>query len=336
MPKTILITGVGGFIGSHCLSHVLVNTDWNVVGIDSWNHKGISERVSESTHYQRNKHRVNVYTHDLSAPISNVMQEKIGKVDYIINFASQSHVDRSLTDPVPFVQNNVNVILTMLEYVRKSQPEKFIQIGTDETYGPTDGIHAHKEWDCIRPSNPYSASKAAQEAICISYWRSYNVPIILTNIMNNYAETQDPEKFVPMVIKKVINEETVYIHSDPTCQFSGSRFWLHPRNLSDALIFLLKEVPVDYYPKHDRPQRFNVVGEVQITNLDMALKIAEIIGKPLKYELVDAHTSRAGHDLHYGLDGRKLKSYGYEFPKGFEESLRKTVEWTINNPRWLK
>lgn len=336
MSKRILLTGVGGFICSHALSHILLNTDWEVIGIDSWNHKGISERLTQSNHYQNNKDRVTIYTHDLNSPLSNILINKIGKVDYIINFASQSHVDRSITDPVPFVQNNVNVILNMLEYARRIKPSKFIQIGTDETYGPSDGVNAHKEWDCIKPSNPYSASKACQEAICISYWRTYNVPIVLTNIMNNFAETQDPEKFVPLVMRKIMKGETVLIHSDPKCEVSGSRFWLHPRNLTDALIFILNSVEVPIYPKTDIPERFNIVGETQITNLDMAKKIADIMKKPLKYELVDAHTSRSGHDLHYGLCGDKLKSYGYTFPKNFDESLKKTVLWTMDHPEWLK
>lgn len=336
MPKKVCITGIGGLIGSHCLSHVLLNTDWDIVGIDSWKHKGISERITENEHYQKHKSRVKIATHNLSAPLSPFLIDSIGHVDYIINFASQSHVDRSISDPVPFVENNVSLVLNMLEYSRKIKPEKFIQIGTDEVYGPTDGVHAHPEWSAIIPSNPYSASKACQESIAISYWRTYNVPIILTNIMNQVAEMQDVEKFIPMVIKKIMNGEKVQIHVDPKTGKSGTRFWLHARNTSDALVFILKNIAPKLYPEALRPERFNIVGEQQISNLDMALMIAEIIGKPLDYELVDAHSSRPGHDPHYGLSGDKLKDYGYHFPTNFKESLRKTVEWTIANKRWLK
>lgn len=336
MVKTCLISGCGGFIGSHCLSHVLVNTDWNVVGLDSFNHKGLSERISFNEHYQKHKSRVRIYTHNLNAPISQVLTDTIGKVDYIINFASQSHVDRSISDPVPFAQNNVNVILNMLEYARYVHPEKFIQIGTDEVYGPTDGVHTHPEWSPIIPSNPYSASKAAQDGFAISYWRTFNVPLILTNIMNSVGEYQDAEKFIPMIMKKIINKEKVLIHSDPTCTIPGSRFWLHARNTSDALLFILNKVAVQLYPQSARPERFNIVGEQQIDNLEIAKMIAKIMGKELDYELVDAHSSRPGHDPHYGLCGDKLKSYGYEFPVNFYDSLEKTVKWTLENPRWLK
>jgi dTDP-glucose 4,6-dehydratase len=331
----ILITGAGGFIGSHCLSHILATTDWDVVCLDSWNHKGISERITESEHYQANKERVDVFTHDLNSPISDLLIKKIGYIDYVINFASASHVDRSITDPVPFVLNNVNIALNMMEFARKIRPQKFIQIGTDEVYGPTDGVHNHPEWSPILPSNPYSASKASQDAIAISYWRTYGVPLILTNIMNTFGEMQDPEKLIPMVIRKVLLGEKVTIHSDPTKTISGARFWLHARNTSDALLFMLKNIPVPLFPQSSRPERFNIVGGKQISNLEMAQLIAKIIGKPLNYELIDATTSRSGHDMFYGLSGEKLYNYGHRFPKNLEKSLEDTVTWTVRNPRWV-
>lgn len=336
MKKRVLITGVGGFIGSHCFAHILANTDWEVVGIDSWKHKGISERVAESKHYHENCHRVKIFTHDLSAPISDVLIEKIGDIDFIINFASDSHVDRSITNPVPFVQNNVNVVLNMLEYARIAKPSKFIQIGTDEVYGPTDGITAHPEWSAILPSNPYSASKACQEAIAISYWRTFGTPIILTNVMNTFGEMQDPEKFVPMVVSNLTKGKRTYIHSDPEGKNPGTRFWLHARNTSDALLYILKNVHPSEYPTTDRPERFNIVGERQISNLDIAKMIAQIMGKELDYALVDAHSSRPGHDLHYGLSGDKLAEHGYKYPTNLSDSMKKTIEWTLANPRWIR
>lgn len=336
MSKRVLLTGVGGFIGSHCFAHILANTDWEVIGIDSWKHKGISERIAESKHYHENCHRVKIFTHDLSAPLSDVLINKIGDIDFIINFASDSHVDRSITNPVPFVQNNVNVVLNMLEYARIAQPLKFIQIGTDEVYGPTDGITAHPEWSAILPSNPYSASKAAQEALAISYWRTYGISIILTNVMNTFGEMQDPEKFVPMVISKLTKGQKITIHSDQDGINPGTRFWLHARNTSDALLYILNNVRPTFYPRNDRPERFNIVGERKISNLDIARMIAEIMNKELNFELVDAHSSRPGHDLHYGLDGDKLSEHGYKYPTNLADSMKKTIEWTLANPRWIR
>ena len=336
MAKRILLSGIGGFIGSHCLSHVLTTTDWEVVGIDSWNHKGISERVAESKHYQNNRERVKIFTHDLNSPISHVLENKIGKIDYIINFASDSHVDRSITTPVPFVQNNINIALNMLEYTRRIKPEKIIQIGTDEVYGPTDGVHNHPEWSAIIPSNPYSASKAAQDAIATGYWRTYGTPLILTNIMNTFGEYQDSEKFIPLVVKKILNKEKITIHSDKTKTISGARYWLHARNTSDALLFMLKNVPIKSYPLWSRPERFNIVGGKQISNLEIVKWISNIIGQDAIYEMVDSETSRPGHDAFYGLSGEKLKSYGHTFPKNLEESFEKTIRWYVDNPRWLR
>lgn len=336
MSKRVLITGAGGFIGSHCLSHFLVNTDWKIICIDSWNHKGVSERIADSIHYQKNKDRVTVYTHDLNAPLSDILIDKIGHVDYIVNFASDSHVDRSIEDPVPFVKNNVNVALTMVEYARRAKPEKFIQISTDEVYGATDGKMVHPEWSAILPSNPYSASKACQEAIVISYWRTYGVPVIITNIMNTAGEYQSSEKYVPMVIKKILKGEKVQVHYDPKTGEPGSRFWLHARNTSDAILFLLNKIEAVKFPQSDRPERFNIVGERRISNLDIAKMIANVMGKELNYDLVDAHSSRPGHDPHYGLCGKKLEKAGYKFPINLDESLKKMVKWTLDNPRWLK
>jgi dTDP-glucose 4,6-dehydratase len=333
--KRILITGIGGFIGSHFLSHFLLNTDWQIIGTDSWRHKGISERITHNKHYQDNKSRVTILTHDLTTPFSNIAKKTICNIDYIVNLASESHVERSITDPVDFVKNNVAVVLNVLELAREIKPEKFIQIGTDESYGATDEYTAHKEWDTILPSNPYSASKASQEAIAISYWRTYGVPVILTNTMNNFAEMQDPEKFLPMTIKKILSGEVLEIHANPELTKSGSRYWIHARNHADAILFLLNNCQPKMYPEFNKPERFNIVGERRINNLELAQKISEILDKPLKYKLVDAHTSRSGHDLHYGLNGEKLRELGWIHPIGFDLSLNRTVSWYLDNKEWL-
>jgi dTDP-glucose 4,6-dehydratase len=333
--KKIFLSGIGGFIGSHFLSHFLLNTDWEIIGTDSWSHKGISERITHNKHYQQNKSRVTILTHDLTAPFSSILKHRIGKVDYIINLASESHVERSITDPVDFVKNNVAVVLNMLELARDIKPEKFIQIGTDESYGATDEFTAHREWDTILPSNPYSASKASQEAIAISYWRTYGVPVILTNTMNNFAEMQDPEKFLPMVIKKILSGEVLDIHANQELTKAGSRYWIHARNHADAILFLLKNCMVKFYPDYGKPERFNIVGERRISNLELAQKVSEILNEPLKYKLVDAHSLRKGHDLHYGLNGEKLGELGWIHPIGFDLSLVRTVNWYMENKEWL-
>lgn len=331
-----LVTGIGGFIGSHLLQHVLEKTDWDIVGVASWKHKGTPERVEQVL--KKNPawvERLTMITHDLEAPFTEMTKKRIGKVDYIVNVASESHVDRSITDPVPFIQNNVNLMLTMLEFAREVKPLKFLQVSTDEVYGVApEGIN-HKEWSSIVPSNPYSASKAAQEAICVSYWRTYGVPLIITNTMNNFGEMQDTEKFIPLLIKKIANDEDVTVHG--SAERVGSRFYLHARNHADAILFLLNNIdPVLYEEGHDLvPDRFNVVGESEVSNLEMAQLVAHIMGKDLKYHFEDVHAQRPGHDRRYALDGSKLKALGWEAPFSLNESLQKTIDWTLYNNAWL-
>lgn len=336
MSKKVLLTGIGGFAGSHILEHILTNTDWNVIGIASWKHRGTPERIEEVLKGNPTwKDRVTVITHDLVSPLTDITKRRIGKCDYILNVASESHVDRSITDPVPFIKNNVDLVINMLEFAREYPCEKFIQFSTDEVYGVAPFGVNHKEWSPILPSNPYSASKASQEAIAVSYWRTYGIPLIITNTMNLFGETQDGEKFMAKVIRCIGSGETVPVHGKEGK--IGSRYYLHARNMADAIVFLLKNVnPTPYAQDVDIiPDRFNIVGDVELNNLEVAQTISELIGKELKYELIDHHSTRPGHDYRYGLDGTKLKELGWQAPLDFRTSLAKYINWTLTNKQWL-
>ena len=189
------------------------------------------------------------------------------------------------------------------------------EISTDEVYGPTDGKTLHREWDPIVPSNAYSASKAAQEAIATSYWRSYGLPLIIVNLMNNFGEMQSPDKFPAIVQRKVRAGECVHIHA--TNGVVGSRFYIHSRNSADAFLFILKNVTPYRHIEGvaDKPERFNISDEdSQISNLELAAMIAKFIGRKLDYDIVSASTSRPGHDIHYGLSGAKLAALGSAQP----------------------
>src|SRR4051812_24287076 len=177
-----LITGVAGSIGVHMLAHIMHNTDWHVIGIDSFRHKGEFDRLTEvcKDHPEWRK-RITIITHDLTAPFTDRQLKRLESVDYVIHLASLSDVQGSIDDPVPFIRNNVDITLNTLELARKIKPKAFIQFSTDEVYGSAENGHGHKEWETILPSNPYSASKASQEAIAIAYWRSYGAPVIITN-----------------------------------------------------------------------------------------------------------------------------------------------------------
>ena len=338
MVKRLLLTGIGGSIASHLFAHICHNTDWEIVGIDSFRHKGWSDRINEmlNGHPEWQK-RLTVITHDLLAPFSSMTKTKIGKVDYIINMASLSDVWDSIKDPVPFVQNNVWLILNMLEYAREIKPEVFIQISTDEVYGPIESKYSKgvKEWEAIIPSNPYAASKAAQELIAISYWRTYNVPLIITNCMNNFGEMQQPNKFPVMVQKGIAKDEEILIHGEEGK--IGSRSYIHSRNFADALIFLIKNIkPTIHKPGTvDRPDRYNIAGDKQLDNLELAKLIAKLMGKELKYRLESSQVQRPGHDAHYALDDSKIKALGWKSPVSFEESLKHTIKWQTKNKEWI-
>lgn len=336
--KKVLLTGAGGSIGVHCIAHIMHSTDWGIVALDSFRHKGEFDRITEvCTDHPEWKKRITIFTHDLTAPLTARQTDTIGEIDYIINLASLSDVQASIDDPVPFLRNNSELMVNILEYARVAKPEVFIQFSTDEVYGSAEIDQGHPEWDTILPSNPYSASKAAQEAYAIAYWRSYGVPVIITNTMNNFGEMQQSSKYPVIIQKKIESGETIQVHAASDGQI-GTRFYLHSRNAADAVLFILNNLPP--YKHHpgavDRPDRYNIVGDKQLDNLELAQTIARLLGKELKYELVDFHSKQPGHDAHYGLDGEKLEGKGWKAPVSFEDSLRSTIQWQQDNKRWIK
>lgn len=332
--KRVLLTGAAGFLGSHCLKFLLDQTDWEIVCPVSFQHRGLPERLSAVVETEDRWRRVSIVKCDLSSYINDTTRARIGEINYIINYAAESHVSRSITDPAPFIRNNVDIALNVLEFARIAKPETVIHISTDEVYGSAPDGYAHPEWDTILPSSPYSASKAAQEAIAISYWRTYGVPVVLVNCMNLIGEMQDPEKYVSMIINKVLRGEKLTVHVAPDGRI-GARFYLHARVLADAVLFLIQRGNVAIR-NHDtaRPDRWNVVGDQELDNLELAQLVAKLLNRELFYELGDFNLERPGHDRRYALEGAKLAAAGWVAPVSFEESLRELVTWALVNPFW--
>lgn len=325
----IIITGGCGFIGHHFVEHVFKNTDWDIVIFDKLSYASNGfERLRDTD--TLNNNRIKVFTNDLVNPLPEGIIKEIGQdVDYIVHMAAETHVDNSIKDPQLFIHNNIYSTLNMLEYAKKiSNLKMFFYFSTDEVFGPALGETLYKEWDRHKPTNPYSASKSAAEQICVSYENTYKTPLMIVNVMNAFGERQHVEKFIPLCIKKMINNEKIYIHSYPDKKTSGTRFYIHARNIAAAVLFLINNGEIG--------EKYNISGEREVSNLEMAQMIAKFMNKDLDYEMVDFHSSRPGHDLRYGLDGSKLFNMGFELPINFEESLRKTVEWTLENQKWLE
>lgn len=325
--KRVLITGSAGFVGSHATDWILDKTDWEVVGIDSFRHLGDVERVSARPRYT-------MVCHDLNAPISKRTKERIGKIDYIINCASISHVDTSISDPIYVWESNTALIGNILKYARELDSlEKFIHCSTDEVFGAANQGYSHHEWDVIAPSNPYAASKAAQDALCFAFWRTYGVPIAVTHCMNMIGTTQDPEKYLPKIVSRVLKGEVIPVHGQPGK--IGSRMYIDCRNLADAWLFMLEGIDFNVYGEDcEKMTKFNIAGLDEITNLELAQKIADKMNLPLKYELVDFHQTRPGHDLRYALDSSKIYEAGWTPPIDLDTTFDEVIEHVKSFKSW--
>lgn len=331
--KTLLITGVAGFFGAHCLLHVMKNTDWFVVGLDRLDVSGDLNRVAEILEGNPEyKKRFKFVWHDLKAEINDHIRHELGKPNYIWHLAASTHVDRSTQNPLLFVQDNVVGTCNLLEYCRKLDNIEFIgAFNTDEEFGnaPDDpDFKGYKEWDRHKPSNIYSATKSGASQLCYAYYNTFRLPIISSHCMNMIGEMQNKEKMVILCVKKILNNEIIDIHSYPGAKKAGSRFYVHARNVADAYLFLTENAILG--------ERYNLPGQIELSNLELAEKIAQIIGKKLKYKMIDFHSDRPHHDTRYCLDCTKLYKMGYEYPTDFEESLRRTIWWTTTNKRWLE
>jgi dTDP-glucose 4,6-dehydratase len=284
--------------------------------------------------------RMRIVFHDLKAEVNSQIVADIGHIDIVLHLAAGSHVDRSIAYPMEFVQDNVVGTVNMLDYARKNLPnlEKFVYFSTDEIYGIAPPGVAYKEYDRYNSTNPYSASKAAGEEFCVAYENTYKMPIIITHTMNVFGERQHPEKFIPSTIQKVRDGETVVIHADPSRTVAGSRMYIHAQDVAEGLMFILAledyQHTGDY--GHAHCPKFNLVGTEEIDNLTLAQMIAAAVGKELKYEMTDFHTSRPGHDMRYALDGGLLASLGWEPKIKLSERIKGVVEWTLANERWLR
>ena len=318
MSKKILITGGAGFIAHHVIDKILSTTDWEVVTLDRLDFSGNLNRLNEvvSSYSREDRKRVKVVYHDLKAELNPEICASIGEVDLIAHLAAGSHVDRSIKFPLEFVRDNVLGTAHILDYARKcDRLERFAYFSTDEIFGPAPNGISYKENDRYNSTNPYSATKAGAEELVVAYENTYGLPAFITHTMNVFGERQNPEKYIPMVIKKVRDGEKVTVHANAKKTIAGSRHYIHAEDVADALMFLFHYDINSLQPDITgaKCQKFNIFG---------------------KYEMIDFHSQRPGHDLRYALDGEKMKLIGWT-PKSAFERLESTIEWTLKNDRWL-
>jgi dTDP-glucose 4,6-dehydratase len=339
MSKKILITGGAGFIAHHVINKILSSTDWEIITLDRLDFSGNLNRLNEvvRAYPKAEQKRVRVIHHDLKAEINPEIASSIGRIDYISHLAAGSHVDRSITHPLEFVMDNVVGTAHILDYARKlDHLERFAYFSTDEIFGPAPLGVNYKENDRYNSTNPYSATKAGGEELVVAFENTYGLPSFITHTMNVFGERQNPEKYIPMVIKKVRDEELVTVHANAEKTIAGSRHYIHAEDVADALLFLykydLKLLNAD--KTGAKCQKFNIVGKDEIDNLQLAKFIAKAQDKDLSYEMVDFHSQRPGHDLRYALDGSKMEKMGW-VPKSAYDQLEITINWTLENDRWL-
>lgn len=340
MSKRIIVTGGCGFIGSHVIDYFLRNSDHEIIVLDklSYAASGV-DRLKEIGAI--NNSRVSIYAADFTKPISEGVKKEIGYVDYILHLGAETHVDRSITDPVLFMEVNSMGTVNVLDYAKSIDGLKLmIFFSTDEVMGSApDGVY-YKEFDMIRPENPYAAAKAAGECISMAFACTYRLPIIITRTMNVFGPMQLYEKFIPMIIRKSITGEQIIIHATPDLKNAGSRFYISAQNVALALDFIINNGELQ--TKQNRYTGiYNIVGEKEIDNLSLAKTIYSIVKEfndnipEFNYTMTNFHEERPGHDLRYALDGSKLINMGFQYPKNLDQSLYDTVKWYLNHKEWL-
>jgi len=313
----VLVTGGAGFIGSNFIHHVLgVRKDWRVVNLDKLTYAGNLVNLAAMASDPRYMFvRSDVCD---GAAVSAAMQG----CDVVVNFAAESHVDRSIYEPAPVIQTNVIGTSVLLQVARELRVQRFLQISTDEVYGDLPPGTTAGEDSPLRPSSPYAASKAGADLLVHSFVRTYGFPAIITRSSNNYGPFQFPEKFLPLIIANALADQSLPIYGDGGQQ----RNWLHVEDNCRGILAVLENGRVGGV--------YNIGGPDVEDNLSMARRILHLLRKP--ESLIRHVTDRPGHDRRYALNSSRIAAeIGWRPLVGLEEGLRKTVAWYKENVDWL-
>jgi dTDP-glucose 4,6-dehydratase len=318
--KNILITGGAGFIGSNFIELILSTRNYNIINIDALTYAGNLENLTGLKEKYLNYKFIKVNILHKST-IKEIL--KINNIDTIINFAAESHVDRSIIDSSPFLDTNVKGTLNLLDLANELKIQRFIQISTDEVYGSlgTDGYFT--ENTPLNPNSPYSASKTSADMFAMAYHHTYETPVLITRCSNNYGPKQFPEKLIPLIISNCLENKQIPVYGDGL----NVRDWIHVNDHNLAILDVLE--------KGETGQVYNIGSSNEKTNIEIVKTILNIMGKGDK--LITHVKDRLGHDKRYAIDSSKIQNELGWIPKmNFENGIKQTIEWYLNNRNWIK
>jgi len=310
----ILITGGAGFIGSNFIRHILVKyPDYKIINLDKLTYAGNTNSLKD---IEKNEN----YSFLKGDICDKKLIEKLTKnLDAIINFAAESHVDRSIIEAGTFIQTNVFGTYVLLQAAKKFKIKKFIQISTDEVYGSIDS-GSFREDSILNPSNPYSASKASADMLVTAFNITYGLPTIITRSTNNFGPFQYPEKLIPLFVTNLIEGKKIPLYGDGL----NVRDWLYVIDNCEAIDFLLHQ--------GKKGEIYNISANNEKTNLEVTKKILTLLGKDETY--IEYVIDRLGHDRRYSLDCSKIKKLGWKPRFEFNKALEATANWYKNNKCW--
>lgn len=316
MKRQILITGGAGFIGSNFVKHMLKRyADYRIVNLDKLTYCGNLENLKDIRETKNYKF--------VKGDIADrkLVNRLVKKCDTVINFAAETHVDRSIKDASSFVKTNVFGTHTLLEAAKDNGVNRFIQISTDEVYGSIlEG--SFKEEDPLRPNSPYSATKAGADLLARSYYITYKLSVIITRSSNNFGPYQYPEKIIPLFITNALEGKQVPLYADGM----NVRDWLFVTDNCEAIDLVMH--------KGRAGEAYNIGAGSEITNLELTRLILDLLGKD--ESLIKFVKDRPGHDRRYALDITKMKELGWRPRHDFRSAIALTIEWYKNNRAWWK
>lgn len=314
--KRILVTGGAGFIGSNFIRYMLKKyPEVRIVNLDKLTYAGNLENlrdIEDNPNYRFVKG-------DIADPV--VVDQLAAEVDYIVNFAAESHVDRSIEDPSIFIKTNVMGTQVLLDAAKKHGIEKYLQISTDEVYGSLGPTGYFTEETPLAPNSPYSASKAGADLLVRAYHETYGLPVLITRCSNNYGPYQYPEKLIPFFIKRALADEYLPVYGDGL----NVRDWLHVEDHCRAIDLVLQKGRIG--------EIYNIGGNNERTNIEITRLILRELGKP--ESLIKFVQDRLGHDRRYAIDANKIKTeLGWQPEYTFEQGIKETIKWYLENRKW--